>query len=50
MSVFSVGIHFISGMMVGIEFVSASQNDGVACFVLDLFIVRLMFQWEEVEE
>ena len=36
----------INGMMVGVEIVPG-DGDFQHCFVVDLFIVRLMFHWGE---
>ena len=38
--------HLITGMMVGIELVPG-DSDWQHCFVIDLFIVRIMFHWGE---
>lgn len=37
----SISLSFISGFMVGIEFVTKEQSGGTAAFVLDLGIIRL---------
>jgi hypothetical protein len=39
----AIGIYFITGMMVGIEWQSNPET-GSTVLVLDLFIVRLMFE------
>jgi hypothetical protein len=38
-----IGIYFISGMMVGVEIQRHPETDNPV-FILDLFIVRLMFE------
>ena len=38
--------HLITGMMVGIELVPG-DGEWQNCFVLDLFIVRIMLHWGE---
>ena len=39
----SVGLYFIPGMMVGVE-IQTHPETGNNVFILDLFIVRLMFE------
>ena len=41
-----ISAHLISGVMVGVEVVSG-DDDWKHCFVVDLFIVRIMFHWGE---
>ena len=41
--------HLITGMMVGVEFVSG-EEEWQHCVVFDLFIVRIMFHWGGEEE
>jgi hypothetical protein len=47
----SISINFITGFMVGIEFVTKEQSGGTAAFVLDLGIIRFGIyhddEWEE---
>lgn len=45
----AIGIYFITGMMVGIEFQTNTETNN-SVLVLDLFIVRLMFERLTVEE
>ena len=45
----AIGIYFITGMMVGIEF-QTNPETGSSVLVLDLFIVRLMFERLTVDE
>ena len=41
-----VGIDLINGLAVGLEFVPAIEEDGIDnTVILDLFIIRLLFQW-----
>ena len=39
----AIGFYFIPGMMVGVEIQTHPEN-GNNVFILDLFIVRLMFE------
>lgn len=39
-----INAHLISGVMVGIEIVPG-DGEWQNCFVIDLFIVRIMFHW-----
>lgn len=39
----AIGLYFIPGMMVGVEFQTHPDN-GNTVFIVDLFIVRLMFE------
>lgn len=42
----TVGLDTINGVAVGIEFVPAIEEEGIAnTVILDLFIIRLLFQW-----
>jgi len=41
MTAFSVGFQFITGCMLGCEFVA-----GEDVFIIDLFIVRIIIEWE----
>ena len=36
----SISINFISGFMVGVEFVTKEQSGGTAAFIVDLGIIR----------
>jgi len=45
MNGFSVSFYFISGVMLGVE-IQREPEDGKPIFVIDLFVVRLMFEWE----
>jgi hypothetical protein len=45
----AVGLYFIPGMMVGVE-IQAHPDTGNNVFILDLFIVRLMFEVLTEEE
>lgn len=48
---YSVGFHWIRGAMLGLEFITRDENEGVATVVFDLLILRVTFQhWEEEEE
>jgi hypothetical protein len=40
-------LHLISGMSLGIEYVSPeATEDGSKCVVIDLFILRVMCFWQ----
>lgn len=39
----AIGVYFITGMMAGIEW-QQNPETGSTVFVIDLFIVRLMFE------
>ena len=42
----TLDLYFIHGMAVGIEYVeSIPEEDIPATIILDLFIIRLLFQW-----
>lgn len=42
----TLGLHFINGMAVGIEYVESIPDEDVpATIIIDLFIIRLLFQW-----
>ena len=41
--------NLITGMMVGVEYVEGDP-DWKHCFVIDFFIVRIMFHWGSEEE
>ena len=44
---FSIELSFITGMMLGVEFVTKEQTGGTAAFILDLFILRIGFYHED---
>lgn len=46
---FSITYHFITGMMLGIEFVKNEEEESTH-LVLDLLILRLMFSAYPIEE
>ena len=43
----SISLNWISGFMLGIEFVTKEQSGGVAAFIMDLGIVRFGIYHEE---
>ena len=44
---FSIELNFITGFMLGFEFLTKEQTDGVAAFIIDLGIVRIGFYHED---
>lgn len=50
MTFYSIGFHWVRGAMIGFEFVTRDENDGVATFVLDLLILRILFQCGETDD
>lgn len=47
----SISLSFISGFMVGIEFVTKEQSGGTAAFVMDLGIIRFgIYHDDEAED
>jgi hypothetical protein len=46
---FSISFNFITGMMLGIEFVT-DEEEGSKHMVIDLLILRLMFSAYTIEE
>ena len=44
---FSIEFSFITGAMLGFEFVTKEQTDGTTAFILDLFILRIGFYHED---
>lgn len=47
----SISINFISGFMLGLEFVTKEQSGGTAAFVMDLGIVRFgIYHDDEFDE
>ena len=44
----SIGLDWINGVAVGLEYVPAIQEEGIDnTVILDLFIIRLLFQWPQ---
>jgi hypothetical protein len=39
-------VDFINGISVGAEYVPAESDDEVNTFVIDIVLLRLLFQWE----
>jgi len=48
MNGFSVSFYLISGIMLGVE-IQRMPEDAKPIFVIDLFVLRLMFEWVEWE-
>ena len=44
---FSIEFSFITGMMLGVEFVTKEQSGGTSAFILDLLILRIGFYHED---
>ena len=44
---FSIEFSFITGAMLGFEFVTKEQSGGTTAFILDLFILRIGFYHED---
>ena len=44
---FSIELSFITGMMLGVEFVTKEQSGGTSAFILDLLILRIGFYHED---
>jgi hypothetical protein len=45
MTGFSISFYFISGMMLGVE-IQRMPEDDKPILVIDLLILRMMFEWE----
>lgn len=43
----TIELNFITGFMVGFEFLTKEQTDGTAAFILDLGILRIGLYHEE---
>lgn len=46
----SISLSFITGFMVGIEFVTKEQSGGTAAFVMDLGIIRFGIYNDDYDE
>ena len=44
---FSIQLSWITGMMLGVEFITKEQSDGVTAVILDLIILRIGFYHED---
>ena len=44
---FSIEFSFITGALLGFEFVTKEQSDGVTAVILDLLILRIGFYHED---
>jgi hypothetical protein len=44
---FTIELNWITGFMLGVEFLTKEQTDGVAAFIIDLGIVRIGFYHED---
>jgi hypothetical protein len=39
-------VDFINGISLGAEYVPAESDDEVNTFIIDIVLLRLLFQWE----
>lgn len=44
---FSIELNFITGFMLGVEFLTKEQTDGIAAFIIDIGIIRIGFYHED---